>query len=273
MTLAPAETLALESLLAFWVEAGVDACLYDEPVDKLRRPSPALAPPPPEPVAAAPVAAVSAPGTPDLEAAVAAARALAEGAADLPTLIAALEGFDGAGQRPTSARRVLFARGPSSPGVVVVGGPPAADEEAAGEAFAGAAGRLLDRMLAAAGLADSALRLHAVPWRPPGDRPPTDAEAAVALPFVRRAIELARPAAVLVLGDWPAKVLLGRAEGVLKLRGRPVDNLSQAGRVDLPTSLVTFSPAFLLKQPRLKAQAWSDLLALARTVAALRNDP
>jgi DNA polymerase len=267
------DALALESLLAFWADAGVDACLADEPVDKLRRPAPpAAAAAATRPAPAAPArAAVEA--APDVANAVAAAQALAQAAPDLAALEASMQGFDGGGHRPASARRILFARGAPAAAVVVVGGPPGADEDGAGSAFAGAAGRLLDRMLAAAGLNERALLLHVTPWRTPGDRPPTDAEAAVALPFVRRAIALAAPAALLVLGDLPARLLLNRAEGVLKLRGAMLDTLSQAGDPEPPKALVTFGPAFLLKQPAMKAQAWRDLLTLARAVATARNDP
>lgn len=267
---AAADPLALESLLAFWADAGVDACLEVAPVDRL---APRARPNPPPAVVAAPSPAPATAGFAAPSFAGGDPAATAAGVADMNALERAFAAFEIGGLRPGGTRAPVWRRGVEAPSVLVFGGLPGADEEGGGQAFAGAAGRLLDRMLAAAGLAQAALSLHAAPWRPPGDREPTPSEAAALRAFLMRAVALTAPRAVLVLGDQAARVLLDRAEGVLKLRGRALDNLSQPDGEAGPSTFVTFGPAFLLRQPRLKAQAWSDLLSLSATVARPRNDP
>lgn len=262
MTAAAPLDPALESLLAFWAEAGVDAAVEDEPVDKLRRPEPRT-------LAAESVrgpAPLAFPGAEhaDLTGMVADARALAEGAGDLPALLAAAERFDSGSYRPTGARRGVLGRGEAPADVVVVGGAPRPEDEAAG-AFAGAAGRLLDRMLAAAGLTGRALLLHAVLWRTPGGAPPSPEQAVLSRPFIERAVALARPRALLVLGELPARFVLGREESVLKLRRETLAWVQDAGGSAVP-AFVTFGPDFLLKAPGAKKQAWHDLLTLTERV-------
>lgn len=255
---------ALESLLAFWADAGVDAAVEDAPTDKLRR----LEPPPRSeaPPASASVAqhAVAGPAG-DLVGAIADAQSLARAAHDLPALQTAAEAFAPAGLRPPGARRGVLARGVSPAAVVVIGGGPSAEDEGAG-AFSGGAGRLLDRMLAAAGLEGRALLLHAALWRTPGGRDPTPEEAALARPFQLRAVALARPKALLVLGDVAARFVLGRSDGVLKLRREALLWTEESsGGAGLPVT-VSFSPEFLLATPAAKKRAWADLLTLTERV-------
>jgi DNA polymerase len=120
---------------------------------------------------------------------------------------------------------------------------------------------LLDRMLAAAGLADRAFITNTVFWRPPGNRTPTPAEQMVCLPFLERAIALVKPRMLLLAGGASAKSLLKREEGILSLRGRWFEWRSSAGDLELP-ALPTLHPAFLLRQPAAKKRAWADLLTL-----------
>ena len=256
---------ALESLLAFWAEAGVDAAVEDEPVDRLQRPAPARIVPAAAAQAAVPPALGAAGVRGDLAAAIAEARRFAAGAADLPDLLAAAASFDPGPFRPAGARRTALLRGDAPADVVVIGGAPGADEDEVGTAFAGAEGRLLDRMLAAAGLGGRALLAHAVLWRTPGDRPPTPEEAALSRPFLERAVALAAPKALLLLGDAPARLVLGREEGVLKLRREALTWSPEGDGTALPAH-VTFGPGFLLRQSQAKKRAWDDLLSLNQRV-------
>jgi DNA polymerase len=144
---------------------------------------------------------------------------------------------------------------------MVIGEGPGAEEDAKGQPFVGRAGQLLDRMLAAAGLADRAFITNTVFWRPPGNRTPSPAEQLVCLPFLERAIALVRPKMLLLVGGASAKSMLKREEGILSLRGRWFEWRSSAGDLELP-AMPTLHPAFLLRQPAAKKRAWTDLLTL-----------
>ena len=129
----------------------------------------------------------------------------------------------------------------------------------------GAAGRLLDRMLAAAGLTDRVLITNTVFWRPPGDRAPTLEEQAMCAPFLERTLALVAPRALLLTGAGAAKAMLGREEPILSLQGRWLEWRSANGVLELP-ALTTLSPAFLLRQPIAKQKSWSDLLTLSERI-------
>ena len=246
---------ALESLLGFWAEAGVDTAFTDEPVDRL-----AERIRPPAPVQAAPQAA-AAPAGPDVSGAIAEARRLAAEANDLPALAAAIAAFDGCGLKFEGARQAVFSRGVPEAPVMVIGEAPGADEDAQGQPFVGRAGKLLDKMLGAAGLADRVFITNTVFWRPSGNRNPTVQEQLVCAPFVERAIALVQPKFLLLAGGASAKAMLRRPEGILSLRGRWFDWTSSDGATTLP-ALPTLHPAFLLRQPAAKKRAWADLLML-----------
>ncbi len=247
---------ALASLLAFWSDAGVDTALADDPVDRLaeRRPKPVPAAAP-APVRAPGPAAV---GAAALQTRVQAAGEAASSVADLAALATAAAAFFDLAQGP-----VVFGRGATDASVLVVGDAPTADDEAESQAFAGAAGRLLDRMLAAAGLGERAWLTHTVLQRPSAGTTSPE-QVAVAAPFLERAADLLAPRAVLLLGDGPVRSLLGQGGGVLTLRGRWSEWRG------LPV-LATFPPGFLLRQPLAKRQAWQDVLTLAARLD--RPDP
>jgi DNA polymerase len=258
----PSNALIAESLLAFWAEAGVDAMLLDEAVDRIAL-GKILPPPPPQraPLKAAPSAAR--PGQPDLGGAIAQAQALAAAANDLEALAAAIAAFDGCSLRfDGAARQAVFSRGPADARLMVIGEGPGQEEDLQGAPFVGRAGQLLDRMLGASGLKDRAFITNTVFWRPPGDRAPTLAEQLVCAPFVERAIALVQPKMLLLVGGASAKAMLNKDEGILSLRGRWHEWRSADGAQELP-AMPTLHPAFLLRQPAAKKRAWSDLLTLA----------
>ena len=255
MTPPPLDTAATESLLAFWRDAGVDACFGDAPVDRTH-----VQPPPAVKAVAKATAAV----TPVVDAsdALAEARRLAAGAETLEALGQAIAAFEGCPLRGLGARQSVFSRGNPESEVLVVGEGPGAEEDARGEPFVGKAGQLLDRMLKEAGLEGRVFITNTVFWRPPGNRTPTPAEQAVCAPFVERAFALLKPKAVLLVGAAASKAVLGVDEGIMKLRGQWREWRLAEGGVSAP-ALPTLHPAFLLRQPMAKRQAWADLLSLA----------
>lgn len=256
---------ALLEALRWQVEAGADEAIEAQPVDRYREPAE-----PPRPVAvpplpkAAPVAARSspAPESPILTtAATLSARGLAGAARNVTELAEALAAFDGCPLKQT-ATNLVFADGNPTARVMVIGEAPGADEDRAGKPFVGVSGQLLDRMLAWIGLdRNKAYITNVLFWRPPGNRQPTPAEISACLPFVERHIELVSPEVLLLVGGASAKTLLARNEGITKLRGRWFQFESAGMSRPIP-ALPTYHPAFLLRQPAQKREAWRDLLML-----------
>jgi len=262
---APSNAQVAESLLAFWSEAGVDAMLLDAPIDRIAAGK--VAPPPPpvgrkSPPGVATAARPAAANQPDLSAAVAQAQALALEADSLEALAAAISAFDGCPLKfEGGASQAVFSRGLADAPLMVIGEGPGQEEDQRGEPFVGRAGKLLDRMLAAAGLAERVFITNTVFWRPPGNRTPTPAEQAICAPFVERAIALAKPRMLLLVGGASAKAMLKKDEGILSMRGRWHEWRSADGALELP-AMPTLHPAFLLRQPAAKKRAWADLLTL-----------
>ncbi len=164
------------------------------------------------------------------------------------------------------ARNTVFADGNPVARVMVIGEAPGRDEDLQGKPFVGRAGQLLDRMFDAIGMSrtetdrNRALYItNILPWRPPGNRDPKPEEMGMMLPFIHRHIELADPDFVVLTGNISCQALLGR-RGITKLRGNWVDVL---GRPALPM----FHPAYLLRNPRAKREAWADLLSLQSRLA------
>jgi uracil-DNA glycosylase family 4 len=255
---------AVESLIAFWAEAGVDVSYADAPVDRMARGLEALKPKLQAALAlSTPISTARpafAPAAVDAGS-VEAARATAASAGDLSQLEAAIAAFDGCELKRQGASRAVFARGEPDAPIMIVGEGPGADEDAQGAPFVGRAGKLLDKMLAAAGLTGRAFITNTVFWRPPGNRTPSPAEQAACAPFVERAIALVRPRLLVLAGGASAKHMLKTSEGILSLRGRWFEWTSDDGALELP-ALPILHPAFLLRQPAAKKKAWEDLLRL-----------
>ncbi|MBC9176444.1 uracil-DNA glycosylase, partial [Pseudoroseomonas ludipueritiae] len=169
-----------------------------------------------------------------------------------------------------TATNLVFADGQPGAPIMLLGEAPGADEDRQGRPFVGVSGQLLDRMLASIGLDRHAANLQSsfyisniLPWRPPGNRTPTDAEITLFLPFVLRHIALARPKRLVLLGGVAAKSLLRAKDGITRLRGRWHDLPTDAG--PLP-ALPTWHPAYLLRNPAAKRESWADLLLLRRSI-------
>ncbi len=256
-----ADPRAVESLLAFWAEAGVEASYAEAPVDRVTAgPGVAARRTAQAPPTARPEADLSG-GRSETIDQIALARRLAAEAPDLAGLARAISEFDGCDLKTQGARQAVFARGRPDAPVMIVGEAPGAEEDLRGEPFVGRAGQLLDRMLTAAGLEGRVFITNTVFWRPPGNRTPTLAEQQACAPFLERAIELVGPRILLLVGGAAAKSMLGQAEGILTLRGRWFEWRSHDGRLELP-AMPTLHPAFLLRQPAAKKKSWGDLLTL-----------
>jgi DNA polymerase len=264
----PAPDMSARDLIEFYLDAGADAFIGEEAIDRFAAVEPPPTPKPPDRPAivreAAPAAATparAAPPAPD-EAAMA-ARAAARSAATLDELRAILEGFDGCALKATASRTV-FADGNPKARLMLVGEAPGRDEDIEGLPFVGRSGKLLDQMLKAISLdRTSAYIANIVPWRPPGNRDPSPHETAICLPFIQRQIELVDPDVLVCLGKPSMQTLLGLMEPISKARGRWVT--FNTGKRDI-RAMATFHPAFLLRSPLQKRFAWRDLLAIRKAL-------
>ena len=256
--------------LRLQIEWGADEALADLPVDRLVGAAPVarrvvVVPvvDVPRPVAVpAPKRALPAPAL--------RAREIAEACATIDELRAALVEFDGCALKDT-ATNLVFADGNPASGLMLVGEGPGAEEDRAGRPFVGPSGQLLDRMLGSIGLTRAdCLITNLIPWRPPGNRNPTDAETQMCLPFLLRHIALVRPRRLVLLGALSAKAVLGGNLGILKMRGKWVSATIPGLDTPIP-ALPMLHPAYLLRTPGVKRDAWADWLLLQRTIAEDRE--
>jgi len=149
--------------------------------------------------------------------------------------------------------KIVFADGDANARLMFVGEGPGADEDAQGLPFVGRAGQLLNNMIAAMGLKREEVYIaNVVKCRPPQNRTPEPEEANTCSPFLFRQIDVVRPEVIVALGATAATYLLGQRQPLASLRGRIH---SFRGR----KLIVTYHPAFLLRDPRQKKEAWADL--------------
>jgi uracil-DNA glycosylase len=267
--------------LRWLVEMGADEAIGETPVDRLvARAVPSAttsaAPARAQPLAprtAVPVRSAAPPppaAAPAAAAAAANARALAAAANSVQELEAAVAGFDGCALK-TTATRLVFADGNPAARIMMVGEAPGADEDRQGKPFVGVSGQLLDRMLGWIGLDRSSVYItNILFWRPPGNRQPTTAEIAACLPFVERHIELVAPDILVLVGGTSAKTLLNTQEGIIRLRGKWREYSRPGLPGPIPT-LPTFHPAYLLRSPVQKREAWRDLLSIKQKIDQKRR--
>jgi DNA polymerase len=236
---------ALEQL-RWQVELGADECILDAPVDRY-----ALEAQAPKPAKAVPQAPEKAPEVDS----VAEARKAAQQAQDLDALKAALGAYAHCELRK-GARNLVFSDGVAGARVMIVGEAPGRDEDREGRPFVGRAGQLLDRMLAAIDLtrSENVYITNVLPWRPPQNRDPKPEEIAMVQPFLERHIALAKPDLLVIMGNISCVALLGK-KGITRLRG----NWTEAHGIP---ALPMFHPAYLLRNPAMKREAWADLLDL-----------
>ena len=254
--------LALDDLLRWYLDAGVDESIGEVPVDRFAasaKPAAHL-----RPVAAASPPAAAAPAPPTANQATTAH--IAADCASLDQLRAAMEAFDGLALKRT-AHATVFADGNPQAALMVIGDALGQEEDREGRPFVGKVGQLLDRMLASIGYdRANTYMTNVLPWRPLENRKPSPEEVAVCLPFVARHIELVDPQVILLLGGAAASAILARHDGINRLRGHWSEYCSPGLSRPVAT-LATFPPAYLLSTPEAKRGVWRDLLMVKRRLA------
>ncbi len=191
---------------------------------------------------------------------VAVASAAAAGAGNLAELRAVMDAYEHC-ELKRGARQLVFSDGQPNARVMIIGEAPGRDEDIQGMPFVGRAGQFLDLMFSHIGLsrsspdAEHALYItNVLPWRPPQNRDPREDEIAMMQPFLKRHVDLVAPEVLVIMGNHACQALLGR-RGITRLRG------TWAEAINLP-ALPMFHPAYLLRNPAAKREAWADLLEL-----------
>jgi uracil-DNA glycosylase family 4 len=162
-------------------------------------------------------------------------------------------------------KQIVFGVGDPAAELMFVGEGPGADEDAQGEPFVGRAGQLLNNMIKAMGIERRQVYIaNIVKCRPPGNRTPEREECDTCSPFLMRQIAVVKPKVIVALGAVAAKTLLAMNASMMQLRGRFYDFRPAGIRSNDPDwdgckLAVTYHPAFLLRDPRQKGEAWKDL--------------
>jgi len=182
---------------------------------------------------------------------------------DWPALKAAVKDCTACGLR-AGCTQTVFGVGDESAQWMLVGEAPGADEDRLGEPFVGQAGKLLDSMLAAINLerGKNDYIANVLKGRPPGNRNPEPEEVATCSPYLVRQIELIQPKLILAMGRFAVQTLLNTGATIASLRGK----VHQVHGVPL---IVTYHPAYLLRNLPDKAKAWADLVFARKTIAGL----
>lgn len=249
---------AMLAALAWQVELGADEAIRDAPVNRFEETTTAKgqsAQPEPTPPPRSRPTDGPAQADPLAE-----ARAAAAAAKTLDELAEAMAAYERC-ELKRGARSFVFSDGNPDARVMIVGEAPGREEDQQGKPFVGRAGQLLDRMFAAIGLSRASPDAEAsfyitniLPWRPPQNRDPSSDELAMMTPFILRHIELADPEIVVTMGRFSLGVLTGLS-GITRVRGK----WTQAGGIPC---LPMLHPAYLLRNPAAKREAWADLLEL-----------
>ncbi len=245
-----------KALLEWQIEMGATEAICETPINRYEVPKTA---PKPKPKAeAAPLEKVAGPDP------VADAQALAAGADTLEALAEAQAAYSHCDLKQ-GARNFVFSDGQPGARIMVIGEAPGRDEDLQGKPFVGRAGQLLDQMMAAidhdrAGAERPVYITNILPWRPPQNRDPKPEEIAMMMPFVERHVELAKPDLLILMGNISCLALMGR-KGITRLRGKWVEVL---GKPAMPM----FHPAYLLRNPAAKREAWHDLLMVQEKLRA-----
>ena len=254
--------------LRWQMEMGVDVALFDSPAPKAELQTTSLkvgVQQQNKPPAAGSLSAAAAP-LDDIAPVLFSAQTLGSDLAAVKTLDElrdAMAGFEGCALKKT-ASNLVFADGNPEAKITIIGEAPGGDEDRMGLPFVGAAGQLLDKMLSAIGLDRQHVYItNILPWRPPGNRTPSTEEVALMWPFLRRHIQLKAPKVIFALGGSSAKLLLNTTIGILKLRGQVQEiDFGDSGQANVIPVLPSLHPAYLLRAPKMKQQAFYDLLAL-----------
>ena len=255
-------------LLKWYLELGIDEALGHDPVDRTTAntklsavlPTTATTNTPPE---AAPKLQPPQVKLVSRDEITQSARSAAAAANSLDELREALAAFEGCVLKQT-AKNLVFADGNPDGQLMFIGEAPGGEEDRTGVPFVGPAGKLLDRMLSSIGLDREKVYItNILPWRPPGNRSPTNVEIAACLPFLERHIELAAPKLLVLVGGTAAKTLLGETQGIMRLRGHWYTYESPILNSPIDTRAI-LHPAYLLRSPAQKRETWLDLIEIKR---------
>ena len=187
----------------------------------------------------------------------------------LEALHRALDQFTACALRATATNTVRPA-GNLAARTILIGDAPGPEDDRSGQAFSGPHGQMLKQVLGSAGLGEDLLLTTLVPWRPPGSRPLNEAELRQCLPFLVRLVDLVRPDRLVLVGQWPARLLLGSNEPIRKLRGRWRDAAMPFQDAPIPTLI--FPPLdHWWRNSAAKQELWSDLLLLTETILEKRE--
>jgi DNA polymerase len=179
----------------------------------------------------------------------------------------AMQKFD-AGALSDGARQMVFSRGNPKADIMIIGEAPGRDEDIQGKPFVGRSGQLLDKMLASIGLNEESFYItNVVNWRPPKNRNPKPEEIELCRPFLEKHVELVQPKIILLVGGVSMSALTDLT-GIMKHHGQWED--IKLGGLNLP-AMPIYHPAFLLRQPALKKEAWRDLLNLRAKLTSIQN--
>ncbi|MBO9400257.1 uracil-DNA glycosylase [Shimia sp. R9_3] len=244
------------ALLEWQVELGATEAILDAPFNRYEAPKEA---PKAKKKAGQPAQPMPLQPVPQIDP-VAEAQVAAKAAKSLEELQAAMAAFEHC-QLKRGARNLVFSDGNPAARVMIIGEAPGRDEDREGKPFVGRAGQLLDRMLAAIDMGrdvplskDAVYITNVLPWRPPQNRDPKPEEIAMLRPFLERHVEIVAPEVIVLMGNISCDAVLGR-RGITRLRG----NWQEAFNKPV---MPMFHPAYLLRQPHAKREAWADLLSL-----------
>ena len=255
-------------LLNWYVASGIDVALEEKPINRFLSKA-AVRIEKTEPMRIGSADTASKPGTPvklvSLSETTNSAHATARAADTLEALRDAISAFEGCPLKQT-AKNLVFGDGPENSKFMLIGEAPGAQEDREGRPFVGPAGQLLERMLKAISIERSDVYItNILPWRPPGNRTPTDSETAACVPFIERQIELVAPELLILVGGVSAKTLLGTTQGIMRTRGKWLE-YKREGRLAAIPARAILHPAYLLRSPAQKRETWMDLLAIQQRI-------
>ena len=157
-----------------------------------------------------------------------------------------------------TAKNIVFSEGNPKSKIMLIGEAPGEDEDKSGKPFRGEVGQLLDKMLNSVGIKrENTYLTNIIFWRPPGNRKPTEIEINSCLPFVKKHIELINPNILILMGATAAKSIYKIESGITQIRGK-FKNI-EINKLKRLKSIAIFHPAFLIRQPSRKREAWEDL--------------
>ena len=168
----------------------------------------------------------------------------------------------------SSATNIVFCDGNPKSKIMLVGEAPGSNEDQEGLPFVGRAGTLLDKMLASINLGRKNVYIsNIINYRPPENRRPTDEEVNRYMPFIKKHIEIINPKILVLLGSTAMNALIGNDIVISKARGKWIDKQFGSCKTSV---IITFHPAFLMRQPAQKKMAWIDLKMIRDKKAKLK---